>query len=206
MSYRQPAQITPRRSRSTVFAATVFVGATLIGVLAYQSVASSSAATPFKTQRSQHGALGQPDGAVPDGVTVFDDEVPAVTKLDPELLDALRQAATDAANDGVAFTVNGGWRSPAYQEQLLRDAISEYGSEAEAARWVATPDTSPHVSGKAIDVGVHAREWLSEHGSAYGLCQIYSNEPWHYELRPDAIEHGCPPMYADPTEDPRMQR
>jgi zinc D-Ala-D-Ala carboxypeptidase len=38
------------------------------------------------------------------------------------------------------------------------------------------------------------------------LCQIYSNEPWHYELRPEAIDHGCPPMYADPTQDPRMQQ
>jgi hypothetical protein len=37
------------------------------------------------------------------------------------------------------------------------------------------------------------------------LCQIYSNEPWHYELRPEAIDHDCPPMYADPTHDPRTQ-
>ena len=41
---------------------------------------------------------------------------------------------------------------------------------------------------------------------AYGLCQIYDNESWHYELRPEAIDRGCPPMYADPTHDPRMQR
>ena len=40
----------------------------------------------------------------------------------------------------------------------------------------------------------------------YGLCQIYGNEPWHYELRPEAIDRGCPPMYADPTHDPRMQQ
>jgi hypothetical protein len=39
---------------------------------------------------------------------------------------------------------------------------------------------------------------------AYGLCQSYGNEPWHYELRPDAVDDGCPPIYADPTEDPRM--
>ena len=29
----------------------------------------------------------------------------------------------------------------------------KYGSEAEAARWVATPDTSAHVSGDAVDIG-----------------------------------------------------
>ena len=140
-------------------------------------------------------------------MTVFDDEFPAVANLDPALLGALRQAATDAAGDGVEFYVNSGWRSPEYQEQLLREAVSKYGSEEEAARWVATADTSAHVSGDAVDIGhSDATAWLSEHGAEYGLCQIYSNEPWHYELRPEAIDHGCPPMYADPTHDPRMQQ
>jgi LAS superfamily LD-carboxypeptidase LdcB len=123
------------------------------------------------------------------------------------LLGALRQAATAAAGDGVEFYVDSGWRSPAYQERLLREAISKYGSEAEATRWVATPNTSAHVKGDAVDIGPSgAAAWLSEHGAAYGLCQIYGNEPWHYELRPEAGDHGCPAMYADPTHDPRMQQ
>ena len=138
-------------------------------------------------------------------MTVFDDDAPAVANLDPALLAALRQAATDAAGDGVTFSVTSGWRSPAYQEQLLREAVSTYGSEAEAARWVATPETSAHVSGNAVDIGSAAAAWLSSHGDTSGLCQIYDNEPWHYELRPDAIDHGCPARYADPTHDPRMQ-
>jgi D-alanyl-D-alanine carboxypeptidase len=198
--------------------------------LGYQSLASSSspAASPIDvlrtaspswnssrpispsttSSRSEHrGALGEADGAVPDGTTVFDDEIPGVANLDPALLGALHQAATDAAGDGVEFVLNSGWRSPEYEEQLLREAVSEYGSEEEAARWVATPDTSAHVSGDAVDLGpFHATAWLSEHGAEYGLCQVYSNEPWHYELRPEAIDHGCPPMYADPTHDPRMQQ
>ena len=110
------------------------------------------------------------------------------------------------ADDGVEFFVESGWRSPEYQDQLLREAVAEYGSEEEAARWVATADTSPHVSGDAIDIGhSDATAWLSEHGAEYGLCQIYGNEPWHYELRPEAVDHSCPPMYADPTHDPRTQ-
>jgi hypothetical protein len=169
---------------------------------------SSTAASPIVVLRSEHrGALGEADGAVPDGTTVFDDEIPGVANLDPTLLGALRRAATDAADDGVEFFVNSGWRSPKYQERLLREAIPKYGSEKEAARWVATPNTSAHVSGDAVDIGpFDATAWLSEHGAMYGLCQIYSNEPWHYELRPEAIDHGCPPMYADPTHDPRMQQ
>jgi LAS superfamily LD-carboxypeptidase LdcB len=187
MAYSEPARTVARRIRSTILAALEVVGA-----------ASSSAAPR---------ALGEADGVVPDGVTVFDDEVPAVANLDPDLLDALRRAATDAADDGVEFFVNGGWRSPEYQEQLRREAVSNYGSEQEAARWVATPTTSAHVLGEAVDIGpFDARAWLSEHGAEYGLCQIYRNESWHYELRPEAIDHGCPPMYADPTHDPRMRK
>ena len=137
---------------------------------------------------------------------MFDDEYPGVANLDPSLLKALRRAATDAAKASVEFQVNSGWRSPEYQEQLLREAVSEYGSEAEAARWVSTAKTSAHVSGDAVDIGpVAAAAWLSKHGAFYGLCQIYRNESWHYELRPKASSGGCPPMYADPTHDPRMQ-
>jgi zinc D-Ala-D-Ala carboxypeptidase len=179
------------------------------------TVASPSTATPpspaaapvHRSRNEQRDALGEAGGALPDGTTVFDDALAGVAKLDPALLRALRRAATDAAADGVELVVNSGWRSPAYEDQLRREAIAKYGSEAEAARWVATGTTSAHVSGDAVDVGpADATRWLSAQGAAYGLCQIYRNEPWHYERRPEAIGHGCPPMYSDPTQDPRMQR
>lgn len=138
---------------------------------------------------------------------MFDSQYPGIANLDGDLLDAVRDAAVDAEDDGIHFSVNSGWRSDDYQEWLLRRAVAQYGSEAEAARWVATADTSAHVSGEAIDVGPSdAAAWLSEHGSEYGLCQIYANEPWHYELRPNATISGCPLMFADPTQDPRMQQ
>jgi D-alanyl-D-alanine carboxypeptidase len=217
--YRQPARTTTRRIRIRRIrvAGLLVVMAAIAAALGYQLPASSSstAASPIDVLRGEHrglrsehrGALGEADGAVPDGTTVFDDEIPGVAKLDPDLLGALRQGATAAAGDGVEFYVDSGWRSPGYQEDLLREAVSEYGSEAEAARWVATPNRSAHVSGDAVDIGPSdATTWLSEHGAEYGLCQIYSNEPWHYELRPEASDHGCPPLYADPTQDPRMQQ
>jgi D-alanyl-D-alanine carboxypeptidase len=141
---------------------------------------------------------------VPAGTTVFDDRVPAVANLKPELLAALQRAATAAADDGVVFGVDSGWRSPAYQERLLRAAVARYGSEREAARWVATPTTSAHVQGDAVDLGSRAAAWLGAHGAAYGLCQTYRNESWHFELRPDAAGSGCPAMYADAAHDPRM--
>jgi zinc D-Ala-D-Ala carboxypeptidase len=227
MTRSEPARATTRRIPRILVAGLLVVIAAIAAVLGYQLLASSSstATSPTDVLRSEHrGAPGAPDGplllhsehpdapgeadgAVPDGAKVFDDEIPGVANLDPALLGALRQAATDAADDGVEFFVDSGWRSREYQNQLLREAVSEYGSEEEAARWVATAETSAHVSGDAVDLGpVDATAWLSEHGAQYGLCRIYSNEPWHYELRPDAIDHGCPPTYADPTHDPRMQQ
>jgi hypothetical protein len=204
MSQRRAARRTTRRIR---VAGLLVVVAAIVAALGYQLPASSSstAESPIEVPRSEHrGGLGEAGGAVPDGTTVFDDELPGVANLDPALLGALRQAAADA---GIEFVVDSGWRSPAYQERLLQEAVSEYGSEREAARWVATPDTSAHVSGDAVDIGpLEATAWLSERGAAYGLCQVYGNEPWHYELRPEAGDHGCPPLYADPTHDPRMQQ
>lgn len=72
---------------------------------------------------------------------------------------------------------------------------------------MATASTSLHVKGKAVDIGhSDATKWLSEHGAEYGLCQVYRNESWHYELRASAVARGCPPLYADPTQDPRTRQ
>ena len=228
MTHSRPGRPPTRRIRiRRIRVAGLLVVIAASAALSYQWPASSSwtdtAAPPIQVLGREHpgppgetgaaapngrvGALGEADGAVPDGTTVFDDKIPGVAKLDSDLLGALRRAAADAAGDGVRFSVDSGWRSPDYQEHLLREAISKYGSEEEATRWVATPETSAHVSGDAVDIAPSgAAAWLSEHGAAYGLCQIYGNEPWHYELRPAAAGNGCPPMYADPTHDPRMQR
>ncbi|ADD44992.1 M15 family metallopeptidase [Stackebrandtia nassauensis] len=175
--------------------------------MTYREPTQTAPRIPRSTLSAAHRTLGEAHGAVPANATVFDTHLPAIANLNPDLLNALHQAATDAAHHGITFTVNGGWRSPEYQQHLLQEAITTYGSATEAARWVATPDTSPHVSGHAIDLGpTKTTRWLSTHGSKYGLCQIFDNEPWHYELRPEAITHGCPPRYPDPSHDPRMRR
>jgi D-alanyl-D-alanine carboxypeptidase len=109
------------RIRRILVAGLLVVTAAIGAALGYQLLASSSstAASPTDVLRSEdrglrsehRGALGEADGVVPDGATVFDDEIPGVANLDPDLLGALRQAATDAADDGVEFFVDSGWRS-----------------------------------------------------------------------------------------------
>jgi hypothetical protein len=237
MALNEPSGTAARRTRWTIFAALLFVSAMLTGGFtdrwAGPSLASSSSpASPRDARRGVHHPArgqrgqgqehrtptamtssrattrGEAGGSVRRGLTVFDYERPPVANLNPDLLDAVRRAALDAASrDGVKIVINSGWRSPEYQERLRRQAASKYGSEENAARWVATAGTSSHVSGQAVDIGPsRAMAWLSRHGAGYGLCQIYRNEPWHYELRPEAITDGCPSMYADPRHDPRMQQ
>lgn len=167
----------------------------LLGAVGYRSLTSTSSA-------ADSGPVG--NGELPDGTSVYDDEHSGVTELDPDLLRALRRAARAAVDDGVDLVVNSGWRSRSYQQRLLDEAVATYGSREEAARWVSTPDSSPHVSGDAVDIGpARAAAWLGTNGARYGLCRIYDNEPWHFELRPKAVDDGCPERYADPTRDPR---
>ena len=119
---------------------------------------------------------------------------PAVGNLAPALLIAVQNAASAAAVDGVTMTITSGWRSPEFQQQLLDDAVATYGSVAAARQYVQTPERSRHVLGQAVDIGGDgADQWLIAHGSRFGLCQIYANEVWHFELATDAAGI-CPPL------------
>ncbi|GAB2678712.1 hypothetical protein GCM10027271_44750 [Saccharopolyspora gloriosae] len=193
----------PRRGHRKLFVGVALVLA-VTGALTAQRVLAPSW-SPWEALRGQPTAA---DGAIPAGLrlSVHDEASPAVARLDEDLLAALREAAADATADGVQLLVSSGWRSAAYQDRLLRDAVDTYGSRSEALRWVATAATSAHVSGDAVDIGPYdSSDWLVRHGEDYGLCQIYGNEPWHFELRPGTTTEGCPPRYANPAEDPRMQ-
>jgi len=175
----------------------VTAGALLLGVVPQIAGATSSAlGAPDDTLPH---VIGVDDGFIETGgaISPFDDDLPAISRLDPDLRDAMQDAAQDAINDGVDFVVTSGWRSEAYQQSLLDAAIKKYGSEEEARKFVLTPDKSRHVSGNAVDIGyTDADSWLSQHGARYGLCQIYSNEMWHFEL---VTEPGgeCPAQLSD---------
>ena len=133
----------------------------------------------------------------PAGATLFNVHRPTIGNLDPNLLDAVRAAAQDAQEGGVRLMITSGWRSRAHQQRLFTEAVSRYGSEDEARRYVSTPDTSAHVTGDAVDIGpTDADDWLIQHGADYGLCQVFANEIWHFEL---ATTPGgrCPDMLPD---------
>ena len=122
----------------------------------------------------------------------YDVQNPAVGYLNPALLTAVQQASAAAAADGVRMTITSGWRTPEFQQQLLDDAVATYGSVAAARQYVQTPQHSHHVMGQAVDIGGPAADqWLIANGTRFGLCQIYANEIWHFELATDAAGN-CP--------------
>ncbi|MGK4581975.1 M15 family metallopeptidase [Kitasatospora sp. HPMI-4] len=157
-------------------------------------------APPSSSSSGAKGSAGSgADGEIPDGKTLspFDTEAPAVRNLDGPLLDALRQAASDARAQGIEMNVTSGWRNKTYQQRLLDRAVAKYGSLEKARQFVNTPEKSAHVSGKAVDVGpTNADYWLIQHGARYGLCQVYANEIWHFELR-TTPGGTCPELLPD---------
>ena len=189
-----------RRSRRAPLVATLVVG--VMGALAWVALGSTGAGELLPTAIGQRtaddgGGDGAGDGDLPDaGVTVDDTHLSAVARLDPELLAAVRQVTAAAADDGIEMRITSGWRSSAYQQQLLDEAIATHG-ERGARQLVQTPDRSRHVTGDAVDVGpTDAAFWMLRHGSRFGLCQVYANEIWHYEL---LVDPGgtCPPLRQD---------
>ena len=195
-----------RHGRGGIALAAVVSGLAIVaaacGVLAYLSLPTSDAVNlPPIGVDAPAGLVGDGDGVIPDmsGFTV-ESEVPAIAKLDPELRAALTAATAAAAEDDQPIYINSGWRSIRYQQQLFDEAVTLYASEEIARQFVAPPDLSAHTRGEAVDIEpLDAQLWLQEHGYEFGLCQIFANERWHYEL---ATTPGgtCPDMLTDASE------
>jgi D-alanyl-D-alanine carboxypeptidase len=167
------------------------------------TVRSRKAAVPAEssapTSEGSTGATDDVDGYLPEGrdITPADDQYSAIRNLERPLLKALRKADKDAKRVNISFQVTSGWRSRKHQQSLLDDAIHKYGTPEKAREFVNTPEQSAHVSGKAVDIGpTDADDWLIQHGADYGLCQVYANEMWHFELR-TTPGGTCPAQLTD---------
>lgn len=168
----------------------------LVALTGCSAAATSLEAAPRVTGSAQ---LTDDDGYIAAGASLtLDSDLPAVQRLDPALLEALRAANRAAVDErGTTITIVDGWRSLRYQQYLFAQAVQKYGSEEEAERWVKRGADSEHVSGKAVDIETaDAMDFLSRFGSEWGLCQTYANESWHFEL--GTTPGGtCPQMQAD---------
>jgi D-alanyl-D-alanine dipeptidase len=182
-------------------ASTVLLASVTSGVAAAEPTTdpSSTAAASPPTHRALYvggGATDSWSGYLPDNTTLspFDTSSQVLALLDPALLKAIQDAARSAQAQGVGITITSGWRSKGFQQRLFDDAVRRYGSVAIAQQFVASPETSRHVVGEAVDIaGNGASEWLIRNGAQFGLCQIYANENWHFELATVA-DGRCPPL------------
>ncbi|QPZ37993.1 M15 family metallopeptidase [Paramicrobacterium chengjingii] len=206
MHFHRTTNSSPAARASTAFAIVAVVS---LGLVACAEPAVDESDRHGSTESDVGGAapgatLVEGDGHIDDGasLTPFDTSNAAIANLDSRLLDAIQDAARGAEAEGITVFVNSGWRSISYQKQLLAEAVTEYGTEDEARRWVSTPQESRHVSGDAVDIGSwDAAAWMDEHGSAWGLCRVFDNEPWHFELL-TSPGGECPRLLHDAT-DPR---
>lgn len=111
-----------------------------------QTVATGTAPNqgiPAAWQLAHFTACGSP------GNTAYQDRIAVV--------DAFTTLCQAAAAAHVQLTITGAFRTPAQQAQLFQQAVSAYGSVAQASKWVAAPSanglcTSQHCAGDAVDV------------------------------------------------------
>ena len=184
-----------RRPLGILWATALLVGGCATAVQ-IEPVSTTEPAPPPEPLTIGPAATDSYGGWIPDGQTLspFDVSNPALSQLDPALLNAIQDAARVAAVQGIDLRINSGWRSKGFQQRLFDDAVRTYGSADIARQYVASPDVSKHVVGQAVDVvPVDADKWLIRNGAQFGLCQIYANELWHFELAVDE-QGNCPPL------------
>ena len=158
--------------------------------------------------RSEHrGALGEADGAVPDGTTVFDDEIPGVAKLDPV------SSVPCAGPRPMPQTT--GSSSPSTAAGVPRRTRSDCSvrRSRSTAQKRKPPDGWPPPRRPRTCRGTRStsgpplpRRGCPRTAPRTGCARSTATSPGTTNCAPEAIDHGCPPMYADPTHDPRMQQ
>ena len=129
-------------------------------------------------------------------------------EIDPQLLVRFSAAKAAAEKDGQRIYIASGFRTLERQKYLFAAAVKKYGSEAEAAKWVAPPYVSHHPWGLAIDVNYPNEPvgagWLEVNGARFGLCRTYENEWWHFE--PVIAPGGtCPALVPNATFTRQLQ-
>ncbi|WP_416382750.1 M15 family metallopeptidase [Nocardia brasiliensis] len=145
--------------------------------------------------------VGAPQAVAGPGVAIDQREAlgsaAGTEGLEPRLALAYTLAEGEAHAQGVPLSITSGYRSREEQQWLWNDGLAKYGSPDEARRWVLPPEESTHVSGRAIDVGPQeGAHWLEVNGNTWGLCRMFDNEWWHFELAttPGGV---CPPTKPD---------
>jgi hypothetical protein len=142
------------------------------------------------------------------GATEIKHGISYPSEINPQLLIRFIAAKAAATKEGQKIYIASGFRTLERQKYLFANAVKRYGSEAEAAKWVAPPYVSHHPWGLAIDVNYPSEPvgagWLEINGARFGLCRVYENEWWHFEplIAPGGT---CPALLPDATFTRKLQ-
>lgn len=142
---------------------------------------------------------------VPDGFTVELKELRNSQLVDARIYPELQQMFDDARSQGLAPKINESYRSGAQQQQILENRIAKYvadgysqaDAETAARAEVASPGTSEHELGLAVDITTDGEidptelwSWLAQNSWRYGFILRYPEgktdltgityEPWHF--------------------------
>lgn len=127
-------------------------------------------------------------------------------QVDSRIYPPLQKMFDDARAHGLNLFVREGYRTEDEQKELLDEKILTYENEGYsrkeakklAREYVASPSTSEHQLGLAVDINAETEktssesvyQWLQENAHNYGFIKRYpsdkieitgiSNEPWHY--------------------------
>lgn len=129
-----------------------------------------------------------------------------VSPVDTRIYPGLQQLFNAARANGLYPVVASGYRTAQKQQSLMDQKVASFEAKGDspaaakeaAEAWVATPGTSEHQLGLAVDInadGIHSTgnevyQWLNKNSYKFGFIQRYpadkaaitgtQHEPWHY--------------------------
>lgn len=122
-------------------------------------------------------------------------------RLTPDVAASWQAMSQAASTDHVTLLLISGFRSVAYQRQIIERKLARGDTLDQILRVNAAPGYSEHHTGRAIDIGTpgsppleeefentEAFRWLQLHGAQYGFSLTYPRfnlhriiyEPWHW--------------------------
>lgn len=138
-----------------------------------------------------------------DLIDVGPNLVGRMQQLTPAAAANWQQMVEAAAGDGVRLLIVSGYRSYAYQAELIRQKITAGQTIEEILKVSAAPGYSQHHAGGAVDIATpgsrplteefetsDAFKWLRNHATEYGFSMTYPRdnpyglifEPWHWSM------------------------
>jgi len=167
-----------------------------------------------ETHQKQHQELGIPadygqDRCLPQYteatrlVDVGPNLVGRMQRLTPDTAARWQQLVEAASSDGIRLLIVSGFRSFAYQAQLIRDKLEAGQSIEEILAVNAAPGFSQHHTGDAVDIATpgsrplteefeqsDAFAWLGKNAGEFGFSMTYPrdnpagfiHEPWHWAV------------------------